>query len=146
MPRNRKLAVAACFFLSGAAGLIDEVVWSRYLHLILGSTSYSIATVVATYMAGLGLGAWWFGRRADRHPQPARLYAVLELGIAGYALLSPFLFAGLLQLFVWLHRWAEPGVALGLAMRAVLAALALLVPTVLMGGTLPLLSRELVAR
>src|SRR5688500_7277927 len=68
--RSRAVLVAA-FFLSGASGLVYEVVWSRDLHLVFGSTTYSIATVVAAYMLGLGGGGLLFGRIADRTPRPA---------------------------------------------------------------------------
>jgi len=62
------------FFLSGATGLVYELLWVRLLYQAFGSTLESVTTVVAAYMGGLGLGAWLLGRRGDRHPRPAALY------------------------------------------------------------------------
>src|SRR5690242_17496869 len=94
------LPIALCFFFSGAAGLVYEVVWSRHLNLIFGSTTWSITTVVATYMFGLGVGSLVFGKRADRSARPARLYAGLEIAIGAYALLSPLLLAAVRGVFL----------------------------------------------
>src|SRR5213079_2287604 len=72
--RSRALGYSALFFLSGATGLVYELLWVRLLYQAFGSTIQSVTTVVAAYMGGLGLGAWLLGRRADRHPRPAALY------------------------------------------------------------------------
>ena len=74
-------AIYACFFLSGAAGLIYEVVWARQLGLFLGITSFAHTAVITAYMAGLASGSLYFGRRADTHPNPLRAYAWLEIGV-----------------------------------------------------------------
>src|SRR4051794_19846960 len=111
------LAIAICFFLSGAAGLVYEVVWSRHLNLIFGATSWSITTVVATYMFGLGIGSLVFGRLADRSRHPAKLYARLEIAIGAYALVSPLLLAGIRGVFLVLHRALEPGPLAGAAIK-----------------------------
>src|SRR5437016_13293240 len=75
------LTYGVLFFLSGATGLIYELLWVRVLYQSFGSTIQSVTTVVAAYMGGLGLGAWLFGRRADRTPRPAVLYGRLEIAI-----------------------------------------------------------------
>ncbi len=77
------------FFLSGATGLVYELLWVRLLYQAFGSTIQSVTTVVAAYMGGLGLGAWLLGRRADRHPRPAALYGKLELAIGAFGIVSP---------------------------------------------------------
>ncbi|PYP61922.1 MAG: hypothetical protein DMD37_11950 [Gemmatimonadetes bacterium] len=77
--RSRALGYSALFFLSGATGLVYELLWVRLLYQSFGSTIQSVTTVVAAYMGGLGLGAWLLGRRADRHPRPAALYGRLEI-------------------------------------------------------------------
>src|SRR5437867_6828116 len=74
-------AYTVLFFLSGATGLIYELLWVRLLYQAFGSTIQSVTTVVAAYMGGLGLGAWLWGRRADRHERPAALYGWLEIAI-----------------------------------------------------------------
>src|SRR3989440_10656029 len=77
------------FFLSGATGLIYELLWVRVLYQSFGSTIQSVTTVVAAYMGGLGLGAWLFGRIADRTARPAVLYGRLEIAIGAFGVLSP---------------------------------------------------------
>src|SRR3989454_5213879 len=81
------------FFLSGATGLVSELVWVRRLYQASGSTIESVTTVVAAYMGGLGLGAWLLGRRSDRHTRPAALYGRLEIAIGVFGLVSPFVLA-----------------------------------------------------
>ncbi|MHC4779523.1 MAG: hypothetical protein ACYTFG_13200, partial [Planctomycetota bacterium] len=97
------LAVAGiCFFLSGFSALVFEVIWMRRLHLVLGSTGFAVATVVAAYMGGLALGSWLGGRLADRIRSPLLLYGILEFGVGAYALAVPFIFDGATPLYRWL--------------------------------------------
>ena len=72
--------------VSGASALVYEIVWIRALGLHFGTTTPAITTVVATLMAGMGLGNWLFGAHAESHAEPLRLYRRIELGIAGSAL------------------------------------------------------------
>ena len=81
-------ALAALLFLSGCSGLIYEVVWARELVLHLGNTSMAHSIVIASFMTGLGLGYLALGQWAARAPRPLRVYAWLELGIAGCAALA----------------------------------------------------------
>ena len=131
------------FFLSGATGLIYELLWVRVLYQSFGSTIQSVTTVVAAYMGGLGLGAWLVGRFADRSPNPARLYGWLEIAIGVFGIISPVV----LGLAHWIYLGTAGALALGgaasVALRFGLAALVLLIPTTLMGGTLPVLTRAL---
>src|SRR3989442_9171803 len=83
------LGYSLLFFLSGATGLVYELLWVRLLYQSFGSTIQSVTTVVAAYMGGLGLGAWLLGRRADRHPRPAALYGRLEIAIGVFRVVSP---------------------------------------------------------
>jgi len=136
MSRRRQLLVLALFALSGAAGLVYQVVWTRELTLVFGVSSLSVSTVLAVFMAGLALGSWWFGRLADRLRSPLALYGLLELGVAAAGWASLPLIHRLPGLLVTVHR-ADP--ALTPWLRPLLAAAILLLPTVLMGGTLPAL-------
>src|SRR5687768_9355329 len=131
-----RAVVLACFFLSGASGLIFEMVWTRGLTLVFGSTTLAISTVLATFMGGLGLGSYLAGRIADRLRAPARAYALCELAIGAYALMVPIILARYPTLNEWL--WATLGerYALLSALRFAAAALLLLLPTTLMGATL----------
>jgi spermidine synthase len=133
------LPVAAAFFLSGAAALAYQVSWQRILALQTGVGLYSIAVIVAGFMAGLGLGSH-LGGVASTRVTPRRallLFAACELGVAGFGAISGDLYYG------WLYvRWgwlfAEP------VRGALLQLASLLVPTVLMGMSLPFLTRAMV--
>jgi spermidine synthase len=130
-----------CLFLSGAAGLVYEIVWLRYLALFLGHTSYAIVAVLAAFMGGLALGNWWLGRWADRTPRPLALYGWLEIAIGLYALAFPYYYALCDQSYVALARAWQLGAGGGLALKFGFSLLAILLPTTLMGGTLPVLTR-----
>jgi spermidine synthase len=84
--RRRQLAASTAFFLSGAAGLVYQVVWSRLLNEIFGVSAHAVTAVLATYLGGLALGSWLLGRVADRHSRPLRLYGLLELRVGATAL------------------------------------------------------------
>ncbi len=141
-PRAPATWLLPVFFLSGATSLVYQTLWERALHLLLGTSGVALATVLAAFMAGLGLGGWLGGRWAPE--RPLRAYGWLELGIGAYALAFPAVLAGAEPVYLALHRgplaWAAPGLELAFA-----AAL-LLPPTVAMGTTLPLLSRVVVDR
>jgi spermidine synthase len=135
--------IALCFILSGATGLIYEVLWARMLGLVFGATTFAISTVLAAFMGGLALGSAWAGRLAARIKRPLRAYALIEIGIALYALAVPLLFA--LVNYLYALVWAElhPGFYSFSLWRFVLSCAVLLVPTALMGATLPVLSAAL---
>ncbi len=134
------------FFLSGGCGLIYQVVWVRMLGFVLGSTVLAVSTVLTAFMAGLALGSFCFGRLVDRRTDALRIYAYLEIGIGLFGLAMPALLQGLSPVCIGLTRLLgdfEP--ALSLARFGVCLAL-LAIPTTLMGGTLPVLSKFLVER
>src|SRR5271170_6419022 len=81
-------ALLVCFFLSGAAGLIDQVVWSKALGLVFGHTAYAVATVLAVFMAGLASGSAWLGPLSERKARPIAFYGWIELGVAATAAFS----------------------------------------------------------
>ncbi|MBK9139343.1 MAG: fused MFS/spermidine synthase [Verrucomicrobia bacterium] len=142
--RNRLLAlVSVCLFLSGGAGLVYEVVWARYLALFLGHTSYAVVAVLGAFMGGLALGNVAFGYLADRTTRPLAWYAYLEIGIGLYALVFPFYYELAHDLYLGAARGMNPEGAGLLALKFVFSLATILIPTVLMGGTLPLLTRLL---
>ncbi len=143
-PASTVLLVSACFFLSGLAGLVYEVVWARQLSLFLGITSYAHTVVIVAYMAGLAAGSFYFGRHADRQPHPLKTYAWLEIGVGLYAAVTPWLFTFLQAAYVNFSDVSSIGQMSGYLTRFAIALLALLIPTFLMGGTLPLLVRGLI--
>lgn len=137
------LAIVLIFFLSGATGLVYEVLWAKYLGLFLGNTSYAQAIVLATFLGGLAIGNALLGRLADRHPSPLKLYGLLELGIALFAALSPWMLSALGSLYLAMAQVLPFTGPVGVPVKMLFAAIALLPPTILMGGTLPVLSRTL---
>jgi spermidine synthase len=130
-----------CFFLSGAAGLIDQVVWSKALGLIFGHTAYAVATVLAVFMAGLASGSAWIGRRGERWNRPIALYGWLEVGVAATAAISLAGLAGVRAVYVASYPYAAGHASALLVLRFAGSALVLFLPTFLMGGTLPVLVR-----
>ena len=132
-------ALLVCFFFSGAAGLIDQVVWSKALGLIFGHTAYAVATVLAVFMAGLALGSAWIGGRSEHRDRPIALYGWLELGVAATAALSLAGLAGVRGAYVAAFPYADGNISVLLVLRFVGSALVLFLPTFLMGGTLPVL-------
>jgi spermidine synthase len=137
----RRLVVPACFLLSGASALVYETVWLRQILLVVGTTTGAVSTVLGVFMLGLGLGALWIGARADRVGSPLRLYALLELGIGIYALLLPAIVAAATPLYVALARSAAFSPGLLTALRVAFGFALLLLPTLMMGATLPVLLR-----
>ncbi|MCG6955167.1 MAG: fused MFS/spermidine synthase [Gemmatimonadetes bacterium] len=140
MKSSVRRIVLALFFLSGACGLVYEVVWMRMLTLVFGATAVATSTVLASFFAGLALGSYLFGGLADRTRRPLALYGLLEAGVGLTAFVMPVLFAGVTSVYVGLSRHFGFGHELDV-LRFGLAFLALLVPATLMGGTLPVVVR-----
>ena len=145
--RYIKPIVWLIFILSGASGLIYEVIWMRQLTLIFGSTVFATSTVLTAFMAGLALGSFYFGRKIDESTQsPLRIYALLEAGIGGFCLVWPLILAALSALYVLIHRNITSEFYTLSLIRFVLTFGVLLIPSTLMGGTLPVLTRFFVKR
>ncbi len=133
-------------FFSGAASLVYEVAWSRALSLIFGGSHLAVTTVLTVFMGGLAAGSALFGKRADAAARPLRLYGTLECGVAVFALV----FMGLMRLYPSIYpavaRLVGEDRGALTAIRVVFAAIAMLPPALLMGGTLPALTRLMTVR
>jgi len=132
--------VLVLFFVSGACGLVYEVLWARMLTLSFGVTVLAVSTVISAFMAGMALGSYLFGRWADRVRKKLWLFALLQAGIGLYALVFPFLLRTAEALFAPLYHMQLPPAVFHLS-RFLVSVLLLIVPTTLMGGTLPVLVR-----
>lgn len=132
------------FFFSGACGLIYEIVWTRMLIVVFGTTVFAVTTVLSAFMGGMALGSFLFGRWADRYGRPLRMYACLAFGIGLFALLFPLLLSGLRGGYVALYRIAAGSFYVLSLLRFFLCFVLLLIPTTLMGATLPVISRAFV--
>ncbi|HEY4611375.1 MAG TPA: fused MFS/spermidine synthase, partial [Bacteroidota bacterium] len=135
--------VALLFIFSGIAGLMYQIVWFKYLSLFLGNTTYAQTIVLASFMGGLAIGAAVWGKRADRSANPLRLYAWLEIGIGVWCLAYPWLLEGVKTLVttIIIDAGLPSDSGTVLLLKLVVSLITLLPPTILMGGTLPVLVR-----
>src|SRR3954467_5570398 len=92
MTLSKRASVLAIFVLSGAAALIDEIVWSRQLVLVFGNTTQVVSAILAGFFGGPAVGSCVGGRIAALVRVPVRMYAVLELALAGVVLITPLSF------------------------------------------------------
>jgi len=134
------------FFLSGVAALLYQVAWFRMLHMIFGVTGFAMATVLSAFMAGLALGSLIGGRIVDRRKNPLLFFACLQVGIALFALAFPTIVEGIRGIVVQFRHIWQGNFYVHSLMRFVLSFGVLLVPTTLMGATLPVLARHFVRR
>ncbi len=145
--RHIKPIVWLIFILSGASALIYEVIWMRQLTLVFGSTVFATSTVLTAFMAGLALGSFYFGRKIDEgNMSPLKLYALLEVGIGGFCIIWPLLLSVLTAIYVLINRHITSEFYLLSLIRFILTFGILLIPSTLMGGTLPVLTRFFVKR
>ncbi len=139
MNSRRFLPLLLLLFVgSGCAALIYEIVWFQLLELVIGSSAISLSVLLGTFMGGMCLGSFLLSRvvAAGRH-HPLRVYASLEAGIGAIGLLVPFAMPIAGGVYT---AWAGGGLG-GILFRGVVAAIFLLPPTLLMGATLPAISR-----
>jgi spermidine synthase len=141
---SRKLdtLVPVLFMASGAAGLIYQVVWTQDLVLVFGDTTQAVVTTVTAFLAGLGIGALVGARVGARLRQALAVYGLLEMAVGCLALLMPLLFDVVATLFRSAYL-SLPSVEVAL-IRFVLAFVAMTPVTLLMGMSLPVLTRHLV--
>jgi len=125
------------FLGSGIAALIYEVVWFQLLELVIGSSAISLAILLTVYMGGLFLGSLFLPSILSLRPHPLQLYAFLEAGVGSLGLLIPFLLPLVMKIYVAAIGYGLPL----LLIRGFVSAGTLLAPTILMGGTLPVVSR-----
>lgn len=144
--RGRLALVTAGFVLSGVAGLVFEVLWGRYLGLFVGGTAEAHTLVLATFMGGLALGNALFGRLVDRVPNRLWLYAALEAGVGLFCFFFPEIFEAVGEVWLQIARATADTPGLRGPLKMALAAICLLPPTILMGGTLPALARAITDR
>lgn len=128
------------FFLSGAAGLVYEVVWGRLLVLVFGSTTNSFVAVISAFLGGLALGSYLFGKYADSFSQKKliKVYSLLEIGVGASAIATLVLIPALKNFYKLFSDGSEVTTSL-LFTKFFLSIVILLAPTILMGATLPTL-------
>ncbi|MCC5875675.1 MAG: fused MFS/spermidine synthase [Candidatus Sumerlaeia bacterium] len=136
------LIVALMFILSGASGLMYEVIWTRKLTTFFGSTLYGVATVLSAFMGGLALGSYLLGKRADKMRYPLSVYGIYEVLIALAALAFPFALKATQPLIGAVYVTGGERTFFFFSMfRFVIVFILLMIPTTMMGATLPILSK-----
>lgn len=135
--------IVGLFVASGFAGLVYEVVYAKALALTFGSTSLAAYTVLTVYMGGMAIGAWLGGRIAENSKNPLYLYAIFEMVIGVYAVLTPEIFKLIQSVYVGISVDMPVESDVLSFVRVVLGAGALLFPTILMGATLPVMFKFL---
>ncbi len=142
--QRHSAVVLAIFVLSGAAALIDEIVWSRQLVLVFGNTTQAVSAILTGFFGGMAIGSVAGGRIADRIRSPLRMYGILELALVVVVLLTPISFGLIGELYRGIYPALEASPQALSLVRVALAVLALAPATVMMGATLPTLTRHLV--
>ncbi|MFC2171438.1 fused MFS/spermidine synthase [Acidobacteriota bacterium] len=137
----KEILVFALFFFSGITGLVYEVAWTRMFVTVFGSTTHAVSTVLAAFMAGLALGSLVLGKKGDRFSRPILIYGVLEILIGLYALAVPWIIKGLSGFYATVFATFEHQTLPVVILRFFLSFAVILIPTTLMGGTLPVLSK-----
>jgi spermidine synthase len=140
------LTLVLLFFFSGISALIYQVLWLRLLGLVFGVTLYAATTVLASFMAGLGLGSFAAGRLVGRSRRPIAWYGAAEILIGVAALASPIALEATEKLYVVLHPGLPGTMLWQTAVRFILSGVVLLVPTTLMGATVPIVVKSWPAR
>jgi spermidine synthase len=132
----------AAIFVSGSSALIYQLIWVRLLGLVFGVSSFAVATVVAVFLLGLGLGSYFFGKWSEKTENPLRIYMYVELGIAVSSLAS-YLIIDYLPVYRYLHEYAYNNLDFyGISLiRMLLSVVVLLPPVFLIGGTMPLIAK-----
>jgi len=141
-----RILVLGAFFLSGAAALAYEVVWTRAFSTLLGSTTYALSTMLATFMLGLAIGGALGGVLADRRPGHLLHLGLCELGIGAAGLVSVPIIQHLPATYLWLYRTFHLNPPVFFTLQVLLCAAVMLAPTLLMGMTFPLAARAVTAR
>ena len=145
LERSEQKVLWVLFFFSGVSSLVYQVVWARMLTVVFGTTLLATSTVLSAFMAGLALGSYVLGRHIDRCKHPLRVFAALEAGLGLFALLFPSISANLGNAYGALVGLQGNFYLFSLARFGLCFAL-LLIPTALMGGTLPVVAKFAVRR
>jgi spermidine synthase len=142
--RRRAILVplAALFFISGASGLIYQSLWLRLLSLVFGVTIHAASTVLASFMGGLALGTLLAGRLAPRIRNPLAWFGAVEISIGIAALTTPWALDAIGRIWPEVYASLDGHAWTVTVSRVICAAAVLIIPTSLMGATLPLVVRS----
>lgn len=142
-PQKRLGVIAPLFLLSGGTALLYQVAFGKKLATIFGATAYAVSAVLAAFMGGLALGSWLGGKYATRFDKPLVAYGVAEIVVGAVCAVTPWLFEGVAAAYLSAVRALPGSLVVVSAVRGLITALVVLVPTIAMGLTLPMLSRAI---
>jgi tetratricopeptide (TPR) repeat protein len=137
-PLKRSSWVYVLIFFSGISSLIYQIVWARMLTLVFGHTIYSVSVVLSAFMAGLGLGSYLWGTSIDKIGKPLLIYGKVEVLIGVTAAVLSIFLSYFSPVYAWIYQWLPGFSFLAVAVKTVLAFSLMLIPTMLMGATLPI--------
>jgi spermidine synthase len=138
------LVITLVYFLSGACSLTYEVIWQRLLKLTLGNTTYATSITVSVFMAGLAFGAFLIRKKADVLKNKLFTYGLIEIAVSLFALVTPYLLKGIDSIYVSMFQSSMPSPEVVLLLHIVISTIILIVPTILMGATFPILASVVV--
>ena len=135
--------ISILFFLSGLTSLVYQIIWMRQLSLFFGSDIYAASITLGTFMAGLSLGSYISGSLGDNVKKPILIYGILEIFIALCALLFPLIIFGMDETFRFIYQnyFFDQPLKYHL-FRLLISIFTILIPSIFMGATLPLLIRQ----
>ncbi len=136
----------AVLFFSGVSALIYQIIWIRKFGLVFGVDVFTMATVLSAFMGGLAIGSLLFGRLSDRIKNPLSLFMLLEFGIGLFAITFPYTFRGLIHLYTPLIQGSGLSGYSAQLIKFLFSFIYLLIPTTLMGGTLPVIFKFFIKR
>ncbi len=134
--------IIVIFGLSGMSALIYEIIWIRPLSLVFGTTTYAVSIIIAGFLSGLALGSWIAGRFSDKVENPLKIYGFIEIGIGFYGLMLISLFSSLPGIYLGLYHLTFPNFGIFYVLQFMLAFVIILIPTTLMGATLPMIMKS----
>lgn len=144
--RLPEIVLFAILFFSGVSALTYQIIWIRKFGLIFGVDVLTMATVLSAFMGGLAIGSLFFGRLADRVKSPLRLFMILEFGIGTFAILLPYTFPALINLYTpVIQKFGLSGYSVQIV-KFCFSFTYLLIPTIMMGGTLPVIFKFFVRK
>lgn len=141
IPKSVRRFVMIAFGFSGAAALIYEVVWTRQLSMVFGSTVYAVSIMLAAFMSGLSLGSWFGGRLADRTRDRLKVFGLLEGGIGVFGFLAIPLVSLTPKLYFLAYSNLQASLTIAVMVQLAISYIVMLVPTTLMGATFPIVTR-----
>ena len=142
MPRSHALLILLVGFLSGAVALAYEIIWTRQLLNLFGSTTTATATMLAAFMGGIALGSWLMGRWSKVLRRPLLIYASVEVALAMFGLMSSSIIEVVAEAIPSQAIDATPSRDMHkIPLRALGHLVVLLLPTAMMGATLPVLAK-----